>query len=327
MPRLQIADPIVFPSLEEVNTFPHGWDVDFSALKAQQTTFRMERLETDGMVLSIGGFSGPTLQRGTTPRGMRTFALSPNAAENLVWHRQSAEANSLLVFGDDCELFTTSRAAVDICTVSISNDRLDEVLGSAGGDTLSSEACLSLLQDDDLAEFYRNFLMLARFLSEAVPSDKDYNKNKTLLEEQLQLDLVMAATAHSVPCTVSRAKSYHTVQAALEYILTHLRDPVRITALAREMGVSVRTLELCFKKHLDVPPKRVINLLRLSAVRRELLAPETNEATVSNTAGNWNFWHLGQFSADYHVAFGELPSRTLARTLRKVAPAASAKTR
>jgi AraC family ethanolamine operon transcriptional activator len=34
---------------------------------------------------------------------------------------------------------------------------------------------------------------------------------------------------------------------------------------------------------------------------------------VGQVAGDWGFYHLGQFSRDYRRLFGESPSATLAR--------------
>jgi AraC family ethanolamine operon transcriptional activator len=53
---------------------------------------------------------------------------------------------------------------------------------------------------------------------------------------------------------------------------------------------------------------------RIHLVRRALSAAVA-EATVTEIATHFGFWHLGRFSAGYQTIFGELPSTTLARRL------------
>jgi AraC family ethanolamine operon transcriptional activator len=44
-----------------------------------------------------------------------------------------------------------------------------------------------------------------------------------------------------------------------------------------------------------------------------LLSPAAPYRSVKAAALSCGFWHLGQFSRDYRLTFGELPSETLVR--------------
>jgi transcriptional regulator GlxA family with amidase domain len=57
--------------------------------------------------------------------------------------------------------------------------------------------------------------------------------------------------------------------------------------------------------------------LRLCRVRHDLQAPGSEDDSVSSAARRWSFTHMGQFSHDYRVLFGEMPSETLARRRRE----------
>ena len=50
------------------------------------------------------------------------------------------------------------------------------------------------------------------------------------------------------------------------------------------------------------------------SVHRELWHSASSTTRITDVANNWDFWHMGQFAADYRKLFGELPSETLART-------------
>ena len=93
-----------------------------------------------------------------------------------------------------------------------------------------------------------------------------------------------------------------------------------LAALCTVAGVSQRTLEYAFREHLGLSPAAFIRQLRLHALRRELLASRLGEASVTDVAYHLGFTQLGRLSGDYRRTFGELPSRTLARTLTDDVP-------
>jgi AraC family ethanolamine operon transcriptional activator len=82
--------------------------------------------------------------------------------------------------------------------------------------------------------------------------------------------------------------------------------------LARDLSVSVRSLHSATKSIRGMSLHRYLKLRRLWLVRSRLLAASPG-ARIKSFALAHGFWHLGDFSADYHQLFGELPSETLAR--------------
>lgn len=100
---------------------------------------------------------------------------------------------------------------------------------------------------------------------------------------------------------------------AEDYMLAHLSDPLSLADIAEVAGVSARTLSRAFKKRYGMGPMTFRKERRLEAAQRALLAASHEAATVTKIATGLGFYHLGQFSADYHKAFQELPSETLHR--------------
>lgn len=106
-------------------------------------------------------------------------------------------------------------------------------------------------------------------------------------------------------------------RAGLDRALEHLRvaslPGVNIPQLAEDVGVSARTQEYGFRAMFDLTPRGFLYLLRLHAVRRELIAPDADRRTVREIAEQWGFHQHGRFSGYYRRTFGELPSETRER--------------
>jgi len=112
-----------------------------------------------------------------------------------------------------------------------------------------------------------------------------------------------------------RAIGSGTIERARQYIEAHSEGPVRMAELARDLGVSLRALQVAFRRQLGRSPTEYLFECRLMTVRQHLLNAQEG-ATVTSLATECGFVNLGAFSARYRNAFGELPSETLSRRRR-----------
>lgn len=81
--------------------------------------------------------------------------------------------------------------------------------------------------------------------------------------------------------------------------------------LAEAIGTSVRTLQTAAQHVCGSGVHQYSRLRRLWSVRQQLRSGPSG-LTVKASALAWGFSHMGEFSAIYQAAFGELPSHTLA---------------
>lgn len=87
-----------------------------------------------------------------------------------------------------------------------------------------------------------------------------------------------------------------------------------VADIARACRVSVRALQLAFRRHLDTTPMAYLRRVRLDRVRAELRAAVPGDGTtVTGIAAKWGFLDGSRLSAHYRAAFGESPSQTLRR--------------
>ena len=88
---------------------------------------------------------------------------------------------------------------------------------------------------------------------------------------------------------------------------------IRLTDIAAAIGVTPRTVQYTFRRHLGSTPLGYLRRVRLQRAHRDLQAAKPNVDTVMAIADRWRFGHPGRFSRVYKEAFGTSPSSTLRR--------------
>lgn len=98
------------------------------------------------------------------------------------------------------------------------------------------------------------------------------------------------------------------VQLALDLIKAAPAD-LSVADVAARIGVSVRSLQLAFRRIVGATPHSVIKRARLDRARDLLTAGSVG--SVQQAADNLGFSNVARFSAEYRTAFGETPLTTL----------------
>jgi AraC-like DNA-binding protein len=119
-------------------------------------------------------------------------------------------------------------------------------------------------------------------------------------------DVVTAKWASRANLT-RQFKVFSDVQAVLSSDVGH---PIYSGDIARQIGVSVRTMHDAVQRYRGMSLHRYLRLRRLWLVRQRLLA---GTHSIKACALAFGFWHLGDFSRMYRAQFGESPSETVAR--------------
>jgi AraC-like DNA-binding protein len=103
-----------------------------------------------------------------------------------------------------------------------------------------------------------------------------------------------------------------TVREAIDLVSAEEEATWTIPELARAAGVTVRALELGFRKELGKTPREFIRDQRLVRAHDELLRANPGDGTtVTAVACRWGFWHAGRFATSYIERFGVRPAATL----------------
>jgi transcriptional regulator GlxA family with amidase domain len=92
---------------------------------------------------------------------------------------------------------------------------------------------------------------------------------------------------------------------------------LNMPALCSAIGVPERTLRVCCAEFLGMSPIRYLLLRRLNMVRSALRRANQANASVAEIARTYQFQEPGRFAVTYRTVFGEMPSTTLRRSLKK----------
>ncbi|MEZ0580509.1 AraC family transcriptional regulator [Nocardioides sp. MH1] len=114
-----------------------------------------------------------------------------------------------------------------------------------------------------------------------------------------------ATQATALPSVVRRAVAFCDESPDLD---------IGVADIARTCNVSVRTLQVAFRRHLDTTPMAYLRQVRLDRVRADLVAADPSRTTISRIAARWGFADPSRFTASYRAAYDEYPSETLRRS-------------
>ena len=129
--------------------------------------------------------------------------------------------------------------------------------------------------------------------------------------EDLLTNLAVAALFPSIARDIGRsACSPATIRRARDFIKAHAAEPIKLSELAADLGLPMRTLQDNFRRFFGLSPREWLLECRLENARRGLTLPG-RPTSVSTVAYECGFGDLSGFSAKYLKKYGESPSQTL----------------
>jgi AraC-like DNA-binding protein len=322
MHMLPEGHPVVIESDDIDQTPAHFPDWRIEAIQLGHGKMRASGVQGSFDAVRITGcrFGRSLLLRGTSPRGyaslITTLTGSPRARVNA----RPIDSRTCLMFGSEAPVDIYLPEHCGLCVVSWQ-------LTAAGNRAASGEkdqnpdrgrATLHALAPDHI-------LLLGRCVDSmeayrrAGCSATEAARTLKLLHELLSpaIASLFGDPAPLQPESNTTAIRRRAVSLACAYIDAHLREPLALPNLCEAAGVRARTLEYGFRESYDVGPMAYVRSVRLCRVHRELTNAKPVGGSVQNAARRWHFTHIGQFSQDYRILFGERPSMTLDRSRRR----------
>ena len=104
-----------------------------------------------------------------------------------------------------------------------------------------------------------------------------------------------------------------TVRRATAFIDEHAGQDITVADIAAASCVTVRAVQLAFRRELDTTPTAYLRTVRLARAHRELVDADLTRETVTAVAYRWGFSSASRFSAYYRETYGVSPKQTLER--------------
>jgi AraC-like DNA-binding protein len=234
---------------------------------------------------------------------------------------ESGPAMGTIINPDASLAFDFSRE-LQLLLLRLPADRLErhcaQLLGERGGGLdrpLEFELGFSLAGEPG----QRWLRLLKYFRDEAVGGESSLLQSSPLALapfEQLLMNTLLSIQPHNHSDALLRRPSAAApfyIRRAEDYIRAHAHEPLTLTEIAANSGISPRALHRGFQEFRGVSPMAQLKAVRLQRVRDELLASTPAETSVTDVALKWGFAHLGHFGQDYRSRFGETPAQTLRR--------------
>ena len=108
------------------------------------------------------------------------------------------------------------------------------------------------------------------------------------------------------------SRRHQVIPRARKYILDRIYEPLQVSRICQDLGVSRRALQYSFHDVLHTNPVAFMRNLRLSGARRDLFEADAT-LQVKDVIDRWGFWHPSRFSCEYRQMFSERPSETIRR--------------
>ncbi|HZE00802.1 MAG TPA: helix-turn-helix transcriptional regulator, partial [Pseudonocardiaceae bacterium] len=106
-----------------------------------------------------------------------------------------------------------------------------------------------------------------------------------------------------------------TLRRAIAFIDEHAARDISIADVAAAANVTIRAVQIAFRRHYGTTPAGYLRRVRLERARQDLLAADPARESVTAVAYRWGFASPGQFTAAYQQAYGVTPDQTLRQGL------------
>lgn len=127
--------------------------------------------------------------------------------------------------------------------------------------------------------------------------------------------LLVATTLAAFPTTGLDETAVHrrdahplTMRRAIAFIEDNAAKDITAADIAHAARVSIRAIQLAFRRHLDTTPMAYLRTVRLSCANADLRA---GNGSVTAIAARWGYARPSVFAAHYRAAYGVSPSQTL----------------
>jgi len=223
-------------------------------------------------------------------------------------------ADQVVLFGPNTSHFQRTFGPIRWAAISLFPGDLEQaVTGIAGTDMPKPSTSLVLKPGvEQLTRLRQLYLEVNRMAYSGEPA-LDHPEVRRSLQQTLTVAMVGCLSGEAEN---GQGSGWHRHQQIMqrfrEWLDANNDRAVYLEEVCTALSVSAPTLRRCCDEHLGMSPMHYLWLRRMNLARQEL-QQRHSRTSVTATAMNFGFWHLGRFADEYRSLFGEPPAATLAR--------------
>jgi AraC-like DNA-binding protein len=281
--------------------------------------FRAEVIQLGPLTVGQLGFGAPvTLVAAELDAYHVTIPTAGQIRARHAGHEVIAGPATGVIFGPGKPVYTLHDADTVEFDIKIGREALEAELAVLLGHP--ADGPIDLPPDVDLGGgAVRSWRRLVQLLSDET-GEPGSLLWQPLIAEQLRRS-VLHGLLLSVPHRYSEELSApapagppRAIQRAIEAVEDEPERPFTVAELAGIAGVSVRSLQEGFRRHVGCTPMSYLQTVRLGRAHEALQREDPARVTVAAVAHRWGFTHLGRFASAYRKRFGVTPSESLKRS-------------
>jgi AraC-like DNA-binding protein len=307
--------------------FPTGFTIDFSHLSMEMMQFYSEKWNLEHKQMGKGLFEGklravhtPRIQlalnhsstgllsRGDFPKG--SIVLNSYFSCHGIYSFQNKPIlpNEIIALtkGDEVDRVSSGQFSGHI--VTIEEQLFYKAFYSFFGETpnLSLKMKRFYIKKDMITVFHQTISLWIDYLMNTLPT-LDIKPEYEKIESKILSQLFSCISFSSL----KKERKKFSVKAVRDILEQNIEQNIDLQTIMQDLSISESQLHNAFKSNYGISPKKYHQMLRLNAVRNELLNTRPKYNTVSEIAMKYNFFNMNKFSAMYKKVFAETPSQTL----------------
>ncbi len=268
--------------------------------------------------LDYGGYNLPLLATSGMPSDKITLGFILAADGESIMNGKTFSTPSAVLFSEGTELHYRLAANTQWLALQVERGLLESIGLSIQQDATGPTGDPSV-ENRQISQKLQNTLAVLQTLSSpgtnpAIPEPaRCMNQAEAHLFDIL-ISAFVSANSGTQQHSMCRPEAVRLVAQMTDYFYANIAEPLQIARICSEMACDLKTVQRAFHIVHGMAPRQFLTLIRLNKSRQMLLDRKV-KYNVTDIAIACGIQHLGRFSQQYHLWFGERPSETRARSM------------
>jgi AraC family ethanolamine operon transcriptional activator len=300
---------------EEMREALSDWDHEYHQVGPGAFSGSIFHVQTGSISIFRNRWEREIHYRGTPPKGTIGVAITINQNGEARWAGQRVTKNDIFLQRAGMEAEYLSAPFWDSIVLAIPKvtlvGHISDLTKEDSDDILNTHSVIPL-EMDQVSIIRDAGLACLGMAAHLVTGIEEPFPLMDMADSVVELIAHHLIASQKPKCAhLTHKRQTHLIRKAEAYCMDIAGKPLRIGKLCRELGVSERTLRHVFHKRMNMTPLEYLKSRKLNHVYKVLRKADPAEVLIKQVAYSNGFYHLGQFSRDYKMLFGEIPSQTL----------------